>query len=360
MDVYDNTIMISNNLSKTISLLRGPVALLVICVHADFTKDFSYNGKKVICANDIGYHIVNFISHSFTDFAVPLFYIISGVLYYSSIKKYSYKELIKKKMDTLFVPYVLWNIIFFVAFFLHKDYSIIEFLKGIWNIPGKEKLIGGLTQPWDGPLWFLRDLIVVFLLTPLIVFSIRKIGIVYILILLFLYITKVISWYIIPGISITSLLMFSIGVYLQYIGVDWLAKIRHYKVLLILLFLFSAIATYIYLIRGDNFSVLFNIFHALAIFSGIGAAFAIASIYVMKFTPWEGIGKYSFVIFACHTLFLTYLIKIVMLPFGYEIVHWQILFIYITSVMLTYFISYLVGFVINKNKFLRKLLAGNR
>ena len=51
-----------------------PLAFLVVCVHADFTKKFSYAGKQVNCAYDIGYHIVNFISHTLADIAVPLFY----------------------------------------------------------------------------------------------------------------------------------------------------------------------------------------------------------------------------------------------------------------------------------------------
>lgn len=54
-----------------------PLAFLVVCVHADFTKKFSYAGKQVNCAYDIGYHIVNFISHTLADIAVPLFYLIS-------------------------------------------------------------------------------------------------------------------------------------------------------------------------------------------------------------------------------------------------------------------------------------------
>jgi len=45
-----------------------PLAFLVVCVHADFTKKFSYAGKQVNCAYDIGYHIVNFISHTLEEF----------------------------------------------------------------------------------------------------------------------------------------------------------------------------------------------------------------------------------------------------------------------------------------------------
>lgn len=60
-----------------------PLAFLVVCVHADFTKKFSYAGKQVNCAYDIGYHIVNFISHTLADIAVPLFNIRYVVLLFN-------------------------------------------------------------------------------------------------------------------------------------------------------------------------------------------------------------------------------------------------------------------------------------
>ena len=60
-----------------------PLAFLVVCVHADFTKKFSYAGKQVNCAYDIGYHIVNFISHTLADIAVPLFYFRYVVLLFN-------------------------------------------------------------------------------------------------------------------------------------------------------------------------------------------------------------------------------------------------------------------------------------
>ena len=71
--------MLNRDLSDAINRLRMPLAFLVVCVHADFTKKFSYAGKQVNCAYDIGYHIVNFISHTLADIAVPLFYLISQV-----------------------------------------------------------------------------------------------------------------------------------------------------------------------------------------------------------------------------------------------------------------------------------------
>lgn len=56
-----------------------PLAFLVVCVHADFTKKFSYAGKQVNCAYDIGYHKVKispflFIFHHLTYIRKLLYY----------------------------------------------------------------------------------------------------------------------------------------------------------------------------------------------------------------------------------------------------------------------------------------------
>lgn len=351
--------MIRESLSKSIDILRAPMALLIICVHADFTKNFSYLGKDVVCHKDIGYHVVNWISHSLSDIAVPLFFIISGILYYSSYNKYTYLELIKKRIKTLMVPYILWNLIFYAVFFLN-DYTITEFLEGLWCLPQKKEVVGVFTQPWDGPLWFLRDLIVVFFLSPIIVFFIHKIGFPYIFILLFSYITKIIPWYIVPGLSITSLLMFSIGICLQRTNKDWQAKLIRHRILLFSVFFCLSILCYIYTLQEYSLSYVYNILHSLAIFSGIGAAFSISGGYKKNQVLIRKFSCHTFIIFASHTLFLTNLIKVIMLPFGHEIKSWQILIIYFSSVILTFVITHLIGVFISKYHFLNKLLAGNR
>lgn len=121
--------MLNRDLSDAINRLRMPLAFLVVCVHADFTKKFSYAGKQVNCAYDIGYHIVNFISHTLADIAVPLFYLISGMLCFYSIRRHGYRSLLEKKSTTLLLPYIIWNLIFFITFSLIKIIQYMSLLK---------------------------------------------------------------------------------------------------------------------------------------------------------------------------------------------------------------------------------------
>lgn len=337
-----------------------PLAFLVVCVHADFTKKFSYAGEQVNCAYDIGYHIVNFVSHTFADIAVPLFYLISGMLCFYSIKKHGYRNLLEKKSTTLLLPYITWNLIFFIAFYLDKGYTTYEFIKGFWFSPKGGAITGVLTQPWDGPLWFLRDLMVVFLLTPIIIFLLRKVGFLFIFAVYFLYATKITPWYIFPGFSITCLLMFSLGIYLQMIDCNWFDKIKKRRLELLITSTVCMVITYVYsVIEKDTTSLFYNLLHSTYILLGIGTALAVASI-SPKTCFMEKWGRNTFVVFASHSLFLTYVIKIVMFPFGHDIDNMETVFIYLFSCFVTYVISFIVGEIIGRNAWLIKLLTGGR
>lgn len=94
-----------------------PLAFLVVCVHADFTKKFSYAGKQVNCAYDIGYHIVNFISHTLADIAVPLFYLISGMLCFYSIQKAWISQSSRKKVYNIIIAIYYLEFDFFYNLF---------------------------------------------------------------------------------------------------------------------------------------------------------------------------------------------------------------------------------------------------
>ena len=92
---------------------------------------------------------------------------------------------------------------------------------------------------------------------------------------------------------------------------------------------------------------------------GTGTALAVASIsqktYFME--KWE---RNTFVVFASHSLFLTYVIKIIMFPFGHDIDNMETVFIYLFSCFVTYIISFILGEIISRNTWLIKLLTGGR
>lgn len=168
------------NDSKSIAWLRFPLAAMVVYLHsmnveftpvdilmewetASFEVAF-YDSMRVLISRVLG-HLV-----------VPSFMFISGYLFFIQLDKWNwniYLRKIRQRIHTLLIPYLLWIIIpvFINIVWLHKpsligDYvsSILE--KGLWHI---------LTDPLNAVLWFLRDLIVLVVISPFIYFVLKKI-----------------------------------------------------------------------------------------------------------------------------------------------------------------------------------------
>lgn len=144
---------------------RIVAALLIIYVHIPVT--FNHEG----IANSIT--AVNFFEGSTLFGRVPFFLILAG---YFLGRKITWHKATDRAI-WLFIPYLIWNII---AYFLHNYSSLssLHFINYIHSIP----YILGTTSifspnitlydalpswPANGPTWFLRDIIILSFLTPI-------------------------------------------------------------------------------------------------------------------------------------------------------------------------------------------------
>lgn len=186
-------------LSKTISYLRFPLTVGVIFIHFDLSIGLDIKGVTYGLNNPGWYFfIINLISGTLAAISVPLFIFISGFLFFYS-KDFSgdvYKQKLKSRLRTLLIPYILWNVIAILwqlkcflpgisAFYLPIEVQISPlrvlstFLCNYNGIFVNAHYAGwrGIIIPIDGPLWFVRDLMVMVLLTPLFHWLIKKTGI---------------------------------------------------------------------------------------------------------------------------------------------------------------------------------------
>ena len=111
-----------------------------------------------------------------TEACVPLFFIISGFLYFRNVPKKAGVDFFWKKTRnrffTLLIPYLIANAFAFVCYWLAHRFApdmISGFFGDDWNKP--------LFIFWTGPvnmsLWFIRDLIIACLVAPLIYLFVR-------------------------------------------------------------------------------------------------------------------------------------------------------------------------------------------
>ena len=145
-------------ISKAISVTRFPVILGPVMIHCQ--TGFDATPYRLFWGEMVG------------RITVPLFFFISGYLFFLKFdgSLNAFKSKLIKRVSSLIVPYILWNLL---AFFFYWSIGIAEgkdFLSSFWVV---EYHSGH--SPADGPLWFLRTLILLLPLTPIIyVFNINK------------------------------------------------------------------------------------------------------------------------------------------------------------------------------------------
>lgn len=97
--------------------------------------------------------------------AVPVFFFLSGYLFEEGCSTLKvYKQKIRKRFGSVLVPFIVFN---FLAICVHYaktpgDISVVDFFHRL------------IVEPQDFPLWYLQNLIILFLLTPLVMMSHKK------------------------------------------------------------------------------------------------------------------------------------------------------------------------------------------
>lgn len=310
--------------SATIDLLRFPLAIMVIFIHMNisvinlFETDFSLVSWQGI------YNVTGILlSHVLTHIAVPTFFFISGFLFFANFQEWSwdnYKKKMRSRVKSLFIPYVLWNAFPFLLVIsvmllkvVIKGYPIegvqdIIIEKG-WHIfydcnewgTTRINWLGDnlrMTGPYDLPLWYLRDLIVVTTLTPIIYFAVKKLGIFIISVLFFCYISRI--WTLLPGFNISAFFYFSTGAYFALNKINIIQFSQKYKII-IPICLILLIITLIF--DGPNTTVGQNIY-PLFVCSGVFTAFFVASTCITNYNirPNKLLVSSCFFIYAIHAV----------------------------------------------------------
>ena len=168
-------------LSDKLRLMSLIAIIMVLYIHSGFHPD-------EILGMKINGTVQTFLSGQIGRCAVPLFFIISGYLFFERVPNgmRSILEKMKKRARTLLVPYVV-GCLFFVAF-----YALVALMPGtsrfmnssimpLFQQPLLQMAYAVFYDNGDGmpcafQLWFLRDLIIIVALSPLCYVGLRRMG----------------------------------------------------------------------------------------------------------------------------------------------------------------------------------------
>ncbi len=176
-------------ISERFSVLRYLLMIGVVVLHnylivdgnvvTEITNEFSIEIQEPLWVS-----FIKKIANGFASASVPLFFLISAYLY--GVSSDTYKMLLKKKSRSILVPYILWTTLYIGIYFLipilplassfihnldapgfPKNWNVWQFLEAYTGWFSERKL-------FVGQFWFLRDLLVMFLISPFLKWMLKK------------------------------------------------------------------------------------------------------------------------------------------------------------------------------------------
>lgn len=308
--------------SQALDLLRFPLALIVVAAHAipilnmgDIFFGKAYNFENYpICVS-----FFNFFFAFFRRQSVPIYFFISGYVFFLNVDSFTkdkYFQKIKNRINTLLIPYLAWNTIAIVCFLIINLPNILQtdainphwFFSAYWIYDGNFLITPngrGTCDPIIGPLWFLRNLMIVVLATPVIYTIVKKFKHYPSLFLgaIWLYIRVCKPDYINIDRLITSFFFFSWGAQLSILKKDLVYSFSRFSKPMYAGYLFLGGG---YLIFSYHHPFVANIFKQVSFLLGPPVAFNLAFWLLKngKITTKKSLSATGFFIYASHMLIM--------------------------------------------------------
>ena len=147
------------------------LSILVFFIHSYFAQDIGDGSFISIVNHKVSY----FFSCSITKFAVPMFFMLSGMTFFKDYDNKKYFKKIKSRVFTLVIPYLLWNTIW-MLWQIFTSYSFLaKFSTGEpYSLTFTSILKGVFFYGCNTPFWFIFDIIVFSFAAPLVFLIIRN------------------------------------------------------------------------------------------------------------------------------------------------------------------------------------------
>lgn len=316
--------------SKVISFLRFPLIVGVVLIHTQISE---INGIKgdMSAPHPFGgiYPLYESVLYLFAQIlarvAVPLFFFFSGFLFFYKLEGFTkgiYWNKIKKRVRTLFVPYIFWNIMFVLFYnvsgklfsgatksFIGEGFSMGDWVMIFWNY-------NDAGMPVSYQFWFIRDLIVVVLFSPVIYWLTKRLGCFFSLFLGILWLLG--WWFDIVGFSISAFFFFTLGAYFSIVKKNFVELVKAYVLPLGVLYtIFVAITFCTREFEWVGYA------KQISIILGVAFVIALSAVYISK-GEWK-VNKFlsesSFFIYAYHIIALPIIIRVLRLiiPFNSDL-----------------------------------------
>lgn len=317
--------------SRSLDLLRFPLAVVVVIIHAVAVHKYALGQKMVnlesIAGADWLYRIIEAL---LKDQSVPIYFFIAGYVFFLGIdfNLETYQRKLRNRVHSLLIPYLVWNVLGIIAAALYVSHcmsvgvfdqlhlklnpTVTGVLQCFWDA-GNGLFSQNPPYPWtrpmmpqDYPLWFVRDLMIIVLCAPFIYLMLKRTRWFFVAMLGFVW--AVLRPYPMGHLTqlLTGFFFFSWGAYLSYHGKDMilLMRRRFRPALAVWLLLVAA------MIAGDK--VIDPQVHAwmkgVCVIAGMVIAYGVASMLVERgMRVSRFLASASFFVYAGHGLLISHI-----------------------------------------------------
>jgi len=297
--------MLTSESSLRLKLLRFPPIIGVIYIHA-YNTVIGYSGGSLGTShlNDFTNFVRILISEGIARTAVPLFFLMSGYLFFATFhwSEQTYLKKVATRLRSLLIPFLFWNLLVLVflvvvqaipvlqPYFMGTgkrivEYGATDYLSAILGLHG---------YPIAYHFWFIRDLMLLVVLAPVLAVIVRFLPIPFFLIVYVCWVTE--SWPLFAPAAV-GVFFFSAGALCGINGQNLFA-IDRFGTALLLLYLPMLIADVIW------YEAWFNVYlHRTGLIVGV-----LAALYTTKLilrskglcNALLALGSASFFVYAAH------------------------------------------------------------
>ena len=342
-------------LSDIIKWLRFTLIVFIIMLHC-------YSVQRLDGIHESYFKVLYPYSLWLGETGVPCFFFISGYLFFLS-KKTNFQK-ISTRIHTLLKPYLLWNLLLLLLYLIAYtagypldingrsivEYEFIDYVRLFWD---RGSFDNGNFVPLLCPLWYIRNLLIMSILSPLFYYIIKYLREFFLLFIAIWWMTTYNNAFI-PQ----TILFFCLGAYFSILNRNPLESIIKNKSLFITLFvLFAAgdIITHVAISTPVNLQI-----HRLALIFNIPALFLLANYCVLHGYSNELLPNSAFIVFCVHYPIVVILRKLCISQFSNasDITH---IMLYFLCIIISTSLS--LGIYILLDKYLpnvKRVLSGNR
>ena len=339
--------------SAAITWLRFPLIFLVILLHA-------YSVVQLPGSHAAYFKTVYPFALWLGETGVPGFLFISGYLFFLSHKTYG--EKLKGRFHSLLVPYLLWNGLLLLGYLAayaagHPqdingrsmvDYGWADYVRLFWD---RGSFDNGNFVPLLCPYWYIRNLLLLSLLSPIIYILVQRLG------AIFFLLPVAIWWMLTPHNAFIpqSVLFFSLGAFFSIRSKVPLQLFHDWRKPLLALFLLFALAdvlSHILVPTPVNLQL-----HRLALLFNLPALFLLADWLSQRGCQSALLTNAAFIVFSIHYPLMVVLRKACTHYLGDACDGVQLL-LYVGCVVAATLLSLLFYLVLPV--WARNLLSGNR